>query len=341
MDLLNHMLGFFVAMRTDPSLTTHEIAILVALYDKWNQEYRPSEPFPVNRKEIMQLAKIGNGGTYTNCLKALHGRYIIYIPGNLPKPALISIIYLGEKKNIRASTGINSVPEMPTNGSRTATNTVSEVEPIKKEKDIKSFKSNTQLNKKNKEEPERHSLPADSKLTPPTLSELEILFEDRGYPKEQANKFFVVNSARNWKDKNGRSIDLIKWIDGWMKLKKDNGDKSGIDIDSRKVIQHMYQKFQSGKNVETEIRVEYYRILKLTIDASSIENARKIRMNRLMSSSEGNDSRLLRAYNNEIEGAEEIVQNDFEVVNRIAAQQVVLNYFKECQIIGKQYLFDS
>lgn len=346
MDLTNHMRGFFEVMKNDPTLTPHQISLLMVLYGIWNNKRRPPGPFPINRKKIMKWARIGNGGTYDKCLNELNGRYIIYIKGNRSMngkeaiPALISIIYFGDRKITDSYSGNSAVSEMNCGTSKTGTAPVAKVEPFAKEKDLKSIKSNNTLNKKNVEGEESQFVPPHSKLTPPTLSELEVAFKNRGYSKEEANRFFNVNSARNWKDKNGRSIDLISWIDGWMAQDKRYNEKRGTGIDPKEVIQLLYEKFLTGEEVEREIRPDYYEVLQLTIDESSIQKAKTIRINRLQGSNEGSHLKLLKAYGNEIEGAKEMVQKDFEVVNRIAVQQVVLKYFRECQNNGIENLFD-
>jgi hypothetical protein len=62
-------------------------------------------------------------------------------------------------------------------------------------------------------------------FTPPVLNEVEQYFEEKGYKKECANKFFDFYSCNNWKDSNSKQV--INWkqkaIAVWF---KDDNKKS-------------------------------------------------------------------------------------------------------------------
>ena len=56
-------------------------------------------------------------------------------------------------------------------------------------------------------------------FTPPIILEVEQYFEEKGYKKESANRFFDFYSCNNWKDSNGKQV--MNWkqkaISVWFK----------------------------------------------------------------------------------------------------------------------------
>lgn len=71
MNYIQHLSAFYSRLYTDQRFTPHHISLYMALFQLWNAA-RFEQSFPINRQEIMQLAKIGSVNTYLKCLKDLH-----------------------------------------------------------------------------------------------------------------------------------------------------------------------------------------------------------------------------------------------------------------------------
>ncbi len=68
----------------DQRLNPSHISLYMALFQAWNV-CRFTNEFFVNRKEIMQIAKIGSPTTYHRCITDLHSwNYLTYFPSNNP-----------------------------------------------------------------------------------------------------------------------------------------------------------------------------------------------------------------------------------------------------------------
>ncbi|QYA26713.1 hypothetical protein G3I01_14835 [Gramella sp. MT6] len=72
--------NFYHDQRLNPS----HISLYMALFQTWNV-CRFTNEFFVNRKEMMQIAKIGSPTTYHRCITDLHSwNYLTYFPSNNP-----------------------------------------------------------------------------------------------------------------------------------------------------------------------------------------------------------------------------------------------------------------
>lgn len=83
---------FFFDDRLNP---TH-ISLYMALFQEWNSN-RFANLFYVNRRELMQVAKIGSKSTYHRCITDLsHWNYLNYFPSNNPyKGSKIKMAIIG------------------------------------------------------------------------------------------------------------------------------------------------------------------------------------------------------------------------------------------------------
>lgn len=78
---LNQILNLFIK---DYDLNPTHISLYMALFREWNSN-RFSQKFHIQRKLIMQAAKIGSNSTYHRCINDLHNSgYIIYKPSKNP-----------------------------------------------------------------------------------------------------------------------------------------------------------------------------------------------------------------------------------------------------------------
>lgn len=157
MDLLRHMVGLFYKLKSDPDIRPHQISLLLALVYKWNKGRRIS-PFAINREELMSISKIGSEGTYSRCLKQLHGKYIAYYPGgdNGRRPAFVSLFYLGTNET-GDNSGAYADVELEPSSSTTESIMTSEMEPSLKEKDFNKKKDKYFFNEKNTGNKEKYA----------------------------------------------------------------------------------------------------------------------------------------------------------------------------------------
>jgi hypothetical protein len=78
-------------MGKDPRLYATHISLFTAMFVCW-QRSGFSNPFPVNRKELMSFSRIASVATYHKCIKELDAYgYIRYQPSYHPK--LGSLVY--------------------------------------------------------------------------------------------------------------------------------------------------------------------------------------------------------------------------------------------------------
>jgi hypothetical protein len=181
MNYIKHLNAALVEIYGDERLCPGHISLYLALFFYWNLYRFPGE-FPVNRKELMKMAKIGSKSTYHRLLKQLDTMgYIDYSPSNSParssKVALSqnwdkSGTVMERSRSIFGTYCPTSVPD-----------------PL--------FKKTKQNNKR--------SLGAQPR------SQLEVLnfFRESGYDKEEAQRFFNHYQAIGWKI--GGKIPIVDW----------------------------------------------------------------------------------------------------------------------------------
>ncbi|WP_349351686.1 hypothetical protein [Flagellimonas sp. MMG031] len=181
MNYIKHLNAALVEIYGDERLCPGHISLYLALFFYWNLYRFPGE-FPVNRKELMKMAKIGSKSTYHRLLKQLDTMgYIDYSPSN--SPARSSKVALSQNWD-RSGT----VMERGRSIFRTYCPT-SVPDPL--------FKKTKQNNKR--------SLGAQPR------SQLEVLnfFRESGYDKEEAQRFFNHYQAIGWKI--GGKIPIVDW----------------------------------------------------------------------------------------------------------------------------------
>ena len=84
MNYIKSLTAAFEKFYFDQRLNPSHISLYMALFHAWNACRFTSEFF-VNRKELMQIAKIGSPTTYHRCITDLHSwNYLTYFPSNNP-----------------------------------------------------------------------------------------------------------------------------------------------------------------------------------------------------------------------------------------------------------------
>ena len=204
MNYIKHLNAALVEIYGDERLCPGHISLYLALFFYWNMYRFPGE-FPVNRRELMKMAKIGSKSTYHRLLKQLDKMgYIDYSPSN--SPAHSSRVGLAQNWD-------NSGTVMERSRSIFGTYCPASVPDT--------------LNKKTKQTSKR-SLGAQPR------SQLEVLnfFKENGYGKEEAQRFFNHYQAIGWK--LGGKISIVDWkaaAYNWTlkadEIKKANGTSKG------------------------------------------------------------------------------------------------------------------
>lgn len=71
MNYVRHLNAFFNQLEKDNRLSAYHISLYLSCFQIWNQN-RFNSPFPVSRRELMRLSRIGSVNTYARCIKELH-----------------------------------------------------------------------------------------------------------------------------------------------------------------------------------------------------------------------------------------------------------------------------
>lgn len=198
MNYIKHLNASLVEIYGDERLCPGHISLYLALFFYWNM-YRFPKEFPVNRKELMRMAKIGSKSTYHRLLKQLdHMGYINYSPSHSPtRSSKVGLSQNWDKSGTVMERGRSIFRTYcPTSVPDTL------------------FKKTNQTNKR--------SLGAQPR------SQLEVLnfFKENGYGKEEAQRFFNHYQAIGWKI--GGKISIVDWkaaAHNWM-LKADEIKKA-------------------------------------------------------------------------------------------------------------------
>jgi hypothetical protein len=168
MNYIKHLNKAMQLFYEDDRLLATHITVYMALFQVWNAN-RFLNPILINRIEIMKAAKINSFSTYTKCLRQLHEwEYLEYVPSHNPM----------------VGTRINLYNFCTTDCKSNCTTTPT-----------KTVQLNVQLpyinnSNKNKESETVHT---------PTLEEVYIFFKEKGFPEQEAEKFFNYFQSNGWK----------------------------------------------------------------------------------------------------------------------------------------------
>lgn len=249
---ITHLNSFAELVRHSSTLHPNHISLYYALFHTWNQ-FHFTKLFPVNRKAVKRMCRIGSNNTYARCLKHLNAVGLItYMPSEeIGMPSYISMTLLNSDGglivgNLQAATSVDTgYPDKriktvidpcintDTNKGITAdTRTVSEQIPF-----IKQF--NINKDKRGSKQAEFSKKDVDI----PLLGDVLTYFTSAGFPINEARKFFFHYMATGWMI-NGKPIRnwqyaAQKWslnIDSFTQKTYENGNSTpgGIDVDQNK-----------------------------------------------------------------------------------------------------------
>ncbi|WP_207420722.1 hypothetical protein [Desertivirga brevis] len=189
MNYILHLNGFYRKANSDEKLTPYHLSLYLAIFQQWNA-YFFRKSFPVTRRELMRLSKIGSSHTYYRCLKQLHEwGYINYIPS--PNRAIAStiscVVFHETSVTFATNTGSTSATttgstSATTTGSTSDTPLVAELHPFIKLN--KTFKNTL------------------------TIKNIKKFFEENYSDGTEAVKFYNHYQANGWM--MGR-VEIVDW----------------------------------------------------------------------------------------------------------------------------------
>lgn len=201
MNYIRHLNGVFRRFESDNRLNPTHISMYMALFQEWNSNRFP-EYFFIDRRNIMQLAKIGSRVTYHRCLKELDDwGYIQYMPSHNP--------YKGSEVNM---------PNFGTSTRTTTGTTPGQVVGQAVDPNINIDKPIETINKRS-----RASQPKNE-------GEVLNFFKENGWEPIEALKFYNHYQGVGWKV-GGRSAieDWQATAKNWMlkakELERENGNR--------------------------------------------------------------------------------------------------------------------
>ena len=202
---------FFFDDRLNPS----HISLYMALFQEWNSS-RFAEAFYVNRRDLMQVAKIGSKSTYHRCVTDLHSwDYLTYFPSNNPykgskiKMTLIRISdepVMGRYDPILEQVAEQYSPRIePATGHYHPTNgqAVDQHRPTSGQALVSTINNNKHENTIKK---------------PKGRQPVIVFFEEKGFEADEGKKFYEYYTDREWKTKDGKLIRdwralAVNWMD--------------------------------------------------------------------------------------------------------------------------------
>ncbi|MEO2127101.1 MAG: hypothetical protein ABGW91_02970 [Christiangramia sp.] len=203
MNYIRHLNEVFSLFDKDDRLNPSHISLYMALFQEWNSS-RFSRGFWINRREMMNAAKIGAKSTYHRCIWDLHNwNYLVYIPSNNP--------YKGSKINMSVfGTTAAPVEEQCRSTVGQLMNHSSSNKGQVQGHNINSYKEKNILKEKEPMHPE----------------EMILFFKNRKRSKNEALTFYNHYEAIGWKMSSGMAI--INWknaAEKWI-LKLENSQAS-------------------------------------------------------------------------------------------------------------------
>lgn len=186
----------------DERLTPWHISLYYALFHSWNCS-RFQNPLSINRREMMQAAKIGSVNTYTKALRQLHQwGYIEYFPSRSAlKGSIVHMLIFDTSDDTTADTS-------------------TEIQLIQQVRPSTNDRNNKKQNKPTKEKSDKRN------FSPPLIDEVQSYFEQQNAPPRQALQFFDHFTSNGWliggktkmKDWQAAARNWIRRSDHFTKL---------------------------------------------------------------------------------------------------------------------------
>lgn len=253
---ITHLNSFGEFVRRSTTLHPNHLSLYYALFQTWNQ-FHFTEMFPINRKAIKRMCRIGSNNTYAQCLKDLHASGLItYMPSaEIGMPSYISMTLLNSDgglivRNFLANTSCDTIfPDMriktaidPCINTDTAERMTTDTRIVSKQ--ISFIKQNN-LNKEKRACKQKGFSKKDVDNQPdiPLLGDVLTYFTSAGFSINEARKFFFHYMAIGWTI-NGKPIRNWQYAAQKWSLNTDsftlnqnyhgNNTPGGIRVDQNK-----------------------------------------------------------------------------------------------------------
>jgi hypothetical protein len=389
MNYIRHLNMFFTLIQNDENFTSSHLSLYMALFQYWNYNHFKN-PFPIYRDNIMQVSKLAKN-TYHKCLRELHEkRYLVYQAATTRFDyARIIMVTLDQEKEVKEAKFLQLSLSFP--GRNFETGTVANLTPvgrnfetdtvanlrhnikpnINKHKSVLHPPTHFSCNKneiddeKIQEAAALDEVPISSlrrvtgELKSPTLSEVQLFFQQHNYPIEEAKKFFLYNQGKDWMFTD--RIPIKQWkslAHKWMlspSLKKE-ADLSGSPSTSVECgisggaplstwrgaggeVESLYSQHLSGKNISKLILPRHSDELQLTLTDEILNLAKQRRINQLSGSNERSELDLLHAYTSNEN--QQLLAKDRSNLISLAKRLATLNHFETLKSQGKTSLFSN
>ena len=215
----------------DDRLNPTHISLYMALFQEWNSN-RFANLFYVNRRELMQVAKIGSKSTYHRCITDLNRwNYLTYFPSNNPyKGSKIMMAVIGTSDELPMAIGTGDYDPMleqlaeqyhpirepvmyqhhPTNGQ-----VVDPHRPLSGQALVSNI-NNTKQTKINKQTKARQAV--------------LHFFVEKGFSADEGKKFLEHYQKTDWKTKDDRKVrDWRAVAINWM-------NRTGLNASESKLL---------------------------------------------------------------------------------------------------------
>lgn len=214
MNYITHLNAVFQRFSLDSRLKTTHISLYMALFQRWNF-HRFKSIFFIERRELMNLAKIKSKSSYHRCINQLHDwNYIYYIPSHNPyKGSRIKMLEF----RIREKSLVKSQPRETVIG--TANSAKKEYTTVPRTGQLPHINRNK------------------SNINPigynrPKKRQVIEFFKKKKWAELEAEKFYNHYSSIGWK--MGGKIDIVNWhaaAENWIlkgrEFKKNKQKKGG------------------------------------------------------------------------------------------------------------------
>ena len=196
---IKHQKAVFEKMAEDDLSPLH-ISMYNALFYIWNDSMFDSE-LNIHRNEIMNFSKIKNVTTYTNTLRDLERLgYLKYMPSHNPlKCSKVTMYTFGH------SGVTTTVTTTVQSGGNTTVHTDATLYKLLNLETIKLLNDNADLVNLKLETWIKDSMKTD-KYAKRTIENAIAYFNENGYTKEGAEKFFNYYDVAGWKDSKGKEV---------------------------------------------------------------------------------------------------------------------------------------
>nr|WP_321451048.1 hypothetical protein [uncultured Carboxylicivirga sp.] len=197
MNYIKHQTNVFALMDKVTSFKPYHISLYLVLFRMWNAN-RFENPISISRSETMNLARIGSPNTYVQALKDLHKhKFIRYDPSFDKTKGSLIILYR-----------FDTISCTPSVSKMSPSINIKTIHSIKEDENFNSNQKNDDMKNPNishlNDQTSQHPLVGDDLQSAPQnqqhppLHHIQIYFQSKGHPIEEAERFFNYYESNGW-----------------------------------------------------------------------------------------------------------------------------------------------